>query len=96
MKRIPIRAVKGFAKTHGLNRIIIFASEEYPSKTCHICTWGKTLEQCEQAADFGNQLKLHMGWPIGLMTMPARVCKLSAEIKELKKENRRLMASFLI
>jgi hypothetical protein len=51
-------------------------------------TYGKTLEDCDQAAQGGNKIKKTLGWPEELCSAePSRVKKLKKEIEELKKKS---------
>jgi uncharacterized protein Yka (UPF0111/DUF47 family) len=85
MKRIPIKALKDLAKQYNLAHVILFAHEK-DSDVHHIATYGQTVEQCSEAADFGNKLKEVMGWPESLQAQPNRVKKLEAKIKELEND----------
>ena len=49
----------------------------------HVVTYGKTVEDCAQAAAGGNMLKQRWGWP-ECNDQPSRVKKLQAEIEDLK------------
>jgi hypothetical protein len=81
--RIPIKALKEFAQRYGLVKIIVFAHDQ-DNKTDHIATYGKTIEDSSQAADFGNLLKDFLDWPESLHAQPSRVRRLQARIKELE------------
>lgn len=83
--RIPITALKELASKYNLSHIILFAHHPGENKD-HIVTYGKTLEDCSQAADFGNALKDLLGWPQSLHTQPSRVRQLQKRIKELESE----------
>ncbi len=85
-RRIPIRAAKTFATEQGLNQVIIVG---WDGKRMHVITYGKTLEDCEQAADGGNFVKKALGFPTDLCnSKPARVGQL--ERKKLKLAKKRL------
>lgn len=87
--RIPIKAARDLGKRFGLTHVIIFATEEKDTnKPNHIVTWGRTLEACGQAADFGNMMKKSLGWPESLHQQPSRVRRLQKTIKELKEKLR--------
>ena len=85
-KKIPVSALKKFADEYGYDHLIMFCTAE---KMQYIATYGKTIEQCDQAAQFGDKLKDAMGWPKSLHAMPSRVKKLNGEVRKL----RRLLAS---
>lgn len=80
-KRIPIKAAKEFAKNHGLSHVIIMA---YDGELNHVVTYGDTVENCAQAADFGNKLKDALGWPKCLHDQPSRVKALQKKVKKLE------------
>ncbi|MCW7071882.1 MAG: hypothetical protein OCU12_06125 [Methanophagales archaeon] len=83
--KIPIKALKDLAQKYELSHVIVLA-HDCNGKTDHIATYGRTLEQCSQAADFGNTLKDALGWPASLHKQPSRVRRLQKRIKELEKE----------
>ena len=85
--RIPIKAAKELASKYGLSHVIIFAHQREPYLD-HIVTFGHSLEECEQAAQFGNTLKDALGWPENLKSQPSRVRKLQKRIKELEDQIR--------
>lgn len=79
-KRIPIKSAKEFAEKYGYSEIIIFARDGETGMQS-VCTWGKTLEECKNAAEGGNAIKKSLGWPEELCeAKPARVKR-----KEKKK-----------
>lgn len=80
-KRIPIKAAKAFAFAQGQRLVVIFA---WDGECNHLVTYGKTIEDCSRAADFGNRLKTTLGWPQSLMSQPARVRKLEDRVQELE------------
>lgn len=87
-KRIPIKAAKDFAKQFGLAQVIIVAWEVDEKARCaqtHVVTYGKTKEDCVQAAEGGNKVKKALGWPDSLNAMPARMKgKVIFDAKEMK------------
>ena len=89
--RIPIKELKSLASKYSLSHVILFAHQPDENKD-HIVTYGKTLEACSQAADFGNDLKDHMDWPKSLHTQPARVRRLLKRIGELENELKEIRA----
>jgi hypothetical protein len=52
-----------------------------------VVTWGRTVVDCDQAAQGGNRVKdVLLGWPKEMCgAEPDRVKKLKARIKELEK-----------
>ena len=59
-KRIPISAASTVAKTHNCRQVIVLA---WDGELTHIVTYGKSTEDCAQAAQGGNLLKAKWGWP---------------------------------
>lgn len=89
-KAIPISAARDFAQKFDKDQVIVLSFSKVDGKTW-VTTYGKTQEDCEQAAAGGNKLKKAMGWPDDLcQAKPARqvkresVAALKAEIEELK------------
>jgi hypothetical protein len=61
-KRIPISDAKAIGINHGYTQVIITAFDKNTGITS-VCTWGKSLEDCVQAAQGGNFVKKALGWP---------------------------------
>jgi hypothetical protein len=61
-KRIPISDAKSIGDKNGYSQVIIVAWDN-ETGTTSVCTWGKTLKDCEQAAIGGNFVKKALGWP---------------------------------
>lgn len=76
MKRITISAAKHIADEFDKDQVIILAFSKKDGKTW-VTTYGRTVQDCQQAADGGNRLKRVMGWPEELCNaMPSRaMCK---------------------
>lgn len=60
--RIPINAAKSISKKYEYPEIVIFAYDPETGKQ-HVTTYGKTKDQCIDAAKAGNFLKRSLGWP---------------------------------
>lgn len=82
-QKIPVKALKDFAKSQGLTHAILLAHD---GSLDHVVTYGADVNKCSQAADFGNRLKKEMGWPDSLQAHPSTVAKLKKEIIELKEK----------
>jgi hypothetical protein len=83
-KRIPIKAAREISAKYDLKQVIILA---WDGKLTHVVTYGKTMEDCDQAAQGGNKMKKAFGWPESLcQAEPSRVKKMKKEIKELKQK----------
>jgi hypothetical protein len=75
VKRIPIAAAKRISNDYEYPEVVIFAYDP-DSGDQHVTTYGKTLEQCKDAARAGNYLKKALGWPDDLChAEPARARK---------------------
>lgn len=83
MSKIPIKALKEMSKAYKLDHIIIFATG---GDTQYVATYGRTIDECSEAADFGNVMKDKLGWPESLHQQPSRVRKLQTRIKELEAQ----------
>jgi hypothetical protein len=76
--RIPIAAAKRIAKDHDLRQVILVA---WDGKLMHVVTYGKSVEDCDQAAEGGNRIKKGLGWPEMLCKEePSRVKKLQSAL----------------
>jgi len=72
-KAIPIKAARDIAKQFNKNQVIIVTWDEAHKKT-HVTTYGRTAEECAQAAMGGNLVKKALGWPDELChAKPARI-----------------------
>ena len=80
--RIPIKAARHLGHEYDCRQIIVLA---WDGTLTHVVTWGKTIDDCSQAADGGNRLKEALGWPEH-NDQPSRVRKLEARIRELEAE----------
>ena len=85
MIRIPIKAIKEFAKKHNLSHVIVFAHSEI-EKLDYVATYGVTIKGCDQAAQFGDVMKDALGWPKSLHAFPNRVKRLQDRVKELEAQ----------
>ena len=83
-KRIPISVAKKVAEEIDCRQVIVLA---WDGKLTHVITYGKTVEDCDQAAQGGNKIKKILGWPEDLQAEePSRVKRLKNEIETLKEE----------
>jgi hypothetical protein len=87
-KRIPIKTAKEIGKYYGYTQVIIHAYDGQ-SGIQHITTWGESMEDCDNAALGGNEIKKLLKWEDS-DAVPNRVKKLQDEILELKKLIRKL------
>lgn len=79
---IPIKSLKELSQKYGYDHIICFATK---GKMQYIATYGRTIQECDQAAQFGDKMKDALGWPESLHAAPSRVRKLQKRIKELEE-----------
>lgn len=82
-KRIPISALRLFAKLQGLDVAILLGWCQ-ENNLQHVVTWGRTADMCDSAALMGNKVKELAGWP------PEECNAEPSRVKKLKEENARL------
>lgn len=71
--RIPIARAKEIAERHDLDQVVLVAWSRRDGRT-HVVTFGRSLEDCAQAAEGGNRVKRALGWPESICNAkPARV-----------------------
>lgn len=86
-KKIPIKAAKDIANEYGYNQIIIHGYD-IESGVQSVCTYGKSQEDCDNAAKGGNAIKKLLGWPDDLCnTKPQRVKKRIKNINKIIDES---------
>lgn len=78
--RLPIKAAKDVSVTYNLRQVILLA---WDGARTHIATYGKSLDDCSQAAAGGNILKQKWGWS-ECNDQPSRVKHLEKRIAELE------------
>jgi hypothetical protein len=78
-KRIPISAAKQIAESNGCRQVILLA---WDGELTHIVTYGKTVDDCAQAAAGANMLKEKWGWPES-NDQPSRVKRLELAMQDL-------------
>ncbi len=64
--RIPIIAAKRIADEYAQSQVVLVTFDKETGLT-HVVTYGKTLEECKQAADGGAFVKRALGWPEALI-----------------------------
>jgi hypothetical protein len=62
-KRIPISAAKRIADDYGQSQVVIITFDKDAGGITHVVTYGRTVEECAQAALGGNFVKKALGWP---------------------------------
>lgn len=70
-ERISVLAAERFAQTHDLRQVIIIGLND-TDNVAHVVTYGKSKDDCRLAAESGNNLKRHMGWPVELCSAVPR------------------------
>ncbi len=89
-KRIPVTAAKEIAKKYDKDQVIVITWDKAHGMM-HVTTYGKTVEDCKQAAEGGNKLKEVLGFPEVLCkTEPARVRRAKKNQKELLSRLRQI------
>jgi len=83
IRRLPIKAIKDLAKQYDLEQVILFG---WDGECSHCVTYGRTVVDCDQAAQGGNKIKKMLGWPDRTMAVPSRVLALKRTVKKLKAE----------
>jgi hypothetical protein len=61
-KDVPITAAKKIAEEFDKDQVIVVCWDKEHGRT-HVTTYGKTTEDCAQAAQGGNFVKKALGWP---------------------------------
>jgi len=77
---IPWEELKTLGLKYNLSHLILLAYNP-ATNTEYVSTWGNSIDDCSQAADFGNELKDKLGWPEHLHEYPDRVKKLQDQVK---------------
>lgn len=92
-KRVPIAVARRIATELDLDQVIIVAFSKKTGMT-HVVTYGKSIDDCEQAAQGGNKIKDKvLGWPDELChAAPRRIINRKAkETEKLRKAIKRDM-----
>lgn len=61
-RNVPIEAARQIANAFDKDQVIIVCWEKAHGKI-HVTTYGKTVDDCTQAAAGGNLVKKTLGWP---------------------------------
>lgn len=85
MSRIPIKALKAIGNDTKQDIVIVFAVDS-DGETTHVATWGRSLDDCDRAAQWGNRMKDKLEWPKSLHATPSRVKAMQKRITELENE----------
>ena len=81
-KRIPITAAKKIGEEFGYTQIIIHAYDGETECQC-VTSWGKSLDDCDNAAQGGNAIKKLLGWPEELCNaVPNRTKKRKKKLED--------------
>ena len=84
-KRMPVKSAKEVADKYCCRQVIICA---WDGDLTHVVTYGKSQEDCAQAAIGGALMKKTMEWPEKFWGKePKHVAKLKEQIEELKKKS---------
>jgi hypothetical protein len=75
LRNLPVTAAATIAGQYGMRQVIIIALNAQDDTT-HVVTYGKSEKDCRLAAEAGNNLKRHMGWPEDLCSaVPERLVR---------------------
>jgi LmbE family N-acetylglucosaminyl deacetylase len=89
--RLPIKALRDLGNKYRYSVVVVYAWDA-ENEMQHIATWGRSITECDQAAQFGDMMKDALHWPEGLHAQPNRVKKLQERIKELERRIEQLSA----
>ncbi len=93
-KRLPIKCARDIGRTVGVDQVVVLAWSRKTGLT-HVVTWGRTLEDCDQAAQGANRMKVEMRWPEkDCQAEPSRVKKLITRISTLEADRAALIALY--
>ena len=92
-KRIPISAAKAFASDQNCRQVIIAA---WDGELTHIVTYGKSAEDCDQAAMGGDKIKAALGWPEDVDCKPSRLKKAEARAAAAESTVERLREALIL
>lgn len=81
--RLPVKVAKSISEEYHCRQVILIA---WDGVLTHIVTYGKSADDCAQAAAGGNMLKAKWGWP-ECNDQPSRVKKLEAMLKRMRDEH---------
>ena len=85
-KRIPISLAKKIAKELGYTQVIIHAYDS-ETGTQHVTTYGKSIDDCANAAEGGNRIKRLLNWDKELCdAKPTRIINKEKREKKLKNK----------
>ena len=80
---IPVTKAEALSLEYNLRQVIIFG---WDGKQTHVTTYGKSVQDCDDAARGANEIKKKWGWPASKLESPPRVKKLEDRIVELELE----------
>lgn len=61
-KEVPIKMARAVSEAYNQDQVIIICLDKTHGKQC-VTTFGRTVQDCEEAAEAGNLLKKALGWP---------------------------------
>lgn len=61
-KQVPVKMARAVAEAYDQDQVVIVCFNKEHSKTC-VTTYGRTVEDCDEAALGGNMVKRALGWP---------------------------------
>jgi len=88
-RRIPIEAAKDIADKYGQNQVVIVTFDKSTGLT-HVVTYGKSVEECAEAAQGGNFVKRALGWPESLCNAKPKRADYCKHCRALGRKGTRL------
>lgn len=90
-KSVPITAAKKISDLYEKDQVIIVTWDKKYGMT-HVTTYGKTIDDCRQAAMGGNVVKKALGWPPDqCVAVPAKVKRRERQIERRKEKFAEIM-----
>lgn len=80
-RRLPIAVARAISEKWLCSQVIVCA---WDGELTHVVTFGKSVEDCDQAAQGGDRIKVALGWPDSLNSVPSRVKTLQAKVAALE------------
>lgn len=62
MNKIPISVAQKISEEYDMSQVIVVTWDKVEGRT-HVVTYGKSLQDCTEAAQGGNFVKKALGWP---------------------------------
>ncbi len=83
--RLPIKALKQLAIKYGLSHVIVYAYDT-TNKMAYVVTYGRLVQDSDQAAQFGDRLKDALQWPESLHAVSSRIKSLQERLHDAENK----------